>query len=91
MRKILDQTTFADEYPDVADDEQVVLSPGSRPIVVFFTEETYMGTEDQAILLKWHYHSGHFNTLYLRTIAKHVPGMEELLKIPHRVKMPQCD
>lgn len=63
----------------------------SRPIVIFPTEETYTGTSWEAILLKWHYRLGHICPRYLRKIARRIKGMEELLKIPHSCKMPQCD
>mmetsp|Transcript_10215 Transcript_10215/g.20434 ORF Transcript_10215/g.20434 Transcript_10215/m.20434 type:complete len:1162 (-) Transcript_10215:305-3790(-) len=65
-------------------------APSHRPIIIHPTEKSYSGTSHQAKQLQWHYRTGHINWRYLKRVAKRIPGMEEILNIPHNLKMPQC-
>mmetsp|Transcript_18530 Transcript_18530/g.37664 ORF Transcript_18530/g.37664 Transcript_18530/m.37664 type:complete len:1503 (+) Transcript_18530:3729-8237(+) len=60
-------------------------------IVINPTGESYTGTSDEAVLLKWHYRLGHVNMRYLLKIAPGIPGMEELTKIKSTTVLPKCD
>eukprot|EP00961_Rhodomonas_salina_P126445 1703789-Rhodomonas_salina.1 len=86
-----------DYYPDLLDaDVPDDSSPakGRRPathqIVIGATDETFLGTSHQAKLARWHQRTGHINAHYLRRIAQHAPGMEELRDLPTRVEPPAC-
>eukprot|EP00961_Rhodomonas_salina_P154764 2084660-Rhodomonas_salina.1 len=59
-------------------------------IVVNPGQDTYTGTSDEAILLKWHYRLGHVNMRTLLRVAPGIPGMEELCKIHSTCKIPTC-
>ena len=60
-------------------------------IVINPTGESYVGTSDEATLLKWHYRLGHINMRYLLRVAPGIPGMEELTKIRSTINLPTCD
>ena len=59
-------------------------------IVVNPSQDSYTGTSDEAILLKWHYRLGHVNMRTLLRVAPGIPGMEELCKIRTTCKIPTC-
>eukprot|EP00961_Rhodomonas_salina_P080241 1079328-Rhodomonas_salina.3 len=79
-------------YADIPEDSSP--AKGRRPaihqIVIRATDETFLETSHQAKLAQWHQHTGHINTHYLRCIAQHAPGMEELRDLPTRIEPPVC-
>eukprot|EP00961_Rhodomonas_salina_P024343 327857-Rhodomonas_salina.1 len=49
-----------------------------------------LGTMPEATLLKWHLLGGHLNGNYIKRVARHVLGMEELWRIPSTTELPPC-
>jgi len=60
---------------------QIILNPAMHEL---------RGTTEQAILAKWHMLAGHINSKYLKQISHRIPGMEEVSRLPSKVKLPVC-
>jgi len=61
---------------------QIILNPAMHEL---------RGTTEQAILAKWHMLAGHINSKYLKQISHRIPGMEEVSRLPSKVKLPVCE
>lgn len=85
-----DDSAIYDELNDYKqnDDESM------RAVIhVFPTDETYKGTEPEAVLLRWHLRSGHINPQYLLRVCRRAKGMEELNRLQgkRKIRLPGCD
>jgi hypothetical protein len=93
QREIAD--AFDDDIFDTAEatttNETEEMTREERIIELGPNEESVRGTTKGAILLKWHRTLGHINPWYLLRVAKHIPGMEELARLPSNTQMPHCD
>ena len=62
-----------------------------REIHIWPSNKHFVGTENQAILAKWHERSGHICDQYLLRTAKSSKGMEEVASMPSRTSSHTCD
>ena len=65
-----------DTYTPETDDKKL------REIHIWSNNKHFIGTEDQAILAKWHDRSGHICDQYILLTAHNTIGMEEVVKLP---------
>lgn len=81
----------ADENDDV--DQDFDSENATNTILVLPNGEKIKGTNDSAILWKWHKTAGCIGTQYILCTAQHCKGMEEVAKLPvrHSTVMPHCD
>ena len=77
--------TDIDTYTPETDDKKL------REIHIWPNNKHFIGTEDQAILAKWHDRSGHICDQYILRTARNAIGMEEVAKLPTNTRTHNCD
>eukprot|EP00961_Rhodomonas_salina_P198252 2674967-Rhodomonas_salina.2 len=96
-QQIIDDTSklvYEIEDADEADDMNEYTgkpNPDARTILILPSGKSISGTNENAILWKWHKTSGCISCQYLLKIAKNCKGMEQVQKLSKDTSLPTCD